>query len=95
MLTSRLFIIAIYVLVAYLPTLAMPWAHKVSSLEATHRREYFHVGGKYTNTSSGHILQNHIYVEQLTPHNGPTKPFPIILIHGGAQTGTVGFHTMY
>ncbi|KAH8651535.1 Alpha/Beta hydrolase protein [Tricladium varicosporioides] len=58
------------------------------SHEATHQRSHFYVGGNYINTSSGHILQNQVYVEQLTPHNGPTKPFPIVFIHGGAQTGT-------
>ncbi|KAH7411492.1 Alpha/Beta hydrolase protein [Cadophora sp. MPI-SDFR-AT-0126] len=56
--------------------------------ETPHHRSYFYVGGDYLTTSSGHILTDQMYVEKLTPVSGCTKPYPIIFIHGGAQTGT-------
>lgn len=30
-----------------------------------------------------------MYVEHLLPISGRTKPYPIVFLHGGAQTGTV------
>jgi hypothetical protein len=57
--------------------------------ESPHRRSFFYVGGQYINTSAGHVLQDQMYVEQLSPIGGSTKPYPIVFIHGGAQTGTV------
>ncbi|PVH77236.1 alpha/beta-hydrolase [Cadophora sp. DSE1049] len=56
--------------------------------ETRHHRSYFYVGGEYVNTSSGHILTGQMYVEKLTPVSGCTRRYPIIFIHGGAQTGT-------
>ncbi|KAG4438568.1 hypothetical protein IFR05_005943 [Cadophora sp. M221] len=53
-----------------------------------HRRSYFFIGGEYVNNSSGNILAGQMYVEKLTPVSGRTKPYPIVFIHGGAQTGT-------
>ncbi|EAW13684.1 alpha/beta hydrolase [Aspergillus clavatus NRRL 1] len=54
-----------------------------------HRRSYLYVGGQYTLNSDGeHILTGQMYVERLTPVNGPTKPHPIVLIHGADQTAT-------
>ncbi|KAL4976469.1 hypothetical protein BDW66DRAFT_166448 [Aspergillus desertorum] len=44
--------------------------------EAVHRRSYFYVGGEY------------MYVEKLSPENGSTQFCPIVILHGGAQTGT-------
>ncbi|KAL4813311.1 Alpha/Beta hydrolase protein [Aspergillus spinulosporus] len=35
-----------------------------------------------------HVFTNQMYVEKLTPTAGVTKPYPIIFIHGQAQTGT-------
>ncbi|EEH20133.1 hypothetical protein PABG_02392 [Paracoccidioides brasiliensis Pb03] len=52
-------------------------------------RRYFYAGGKYfSDGSGGHFLEGQIYVEQLNPIEGSTKPFPLIFIHGFAQTGT-------
>ncbi|EAU39414.1 conserved hypothetical protein [Aspergillus terreus NIH2624] len=59
------------------------------ALAIPHHRSYFYAGGNYTLTSSGeHIYTNQIYVERLTPLNGPTQPHPIVLIHGVDQTAT-------
>jgi hypothetical protein len=56
--------------------------------EAQHVREYFYVGGEYITTSAGSLYQNQMYVEKLTPPKVSQK-YPIIFLHGGAQTGTV------
>jgi len=57
---------------------------------APHTRKYFYAGGHYADDGTGnHIFKDQVYVEQLTPLNGPTKPHPIVFIHGQAQSGTV------
>lgn len=60
-----------------------------SSLEAQHRREYFYVGGEYVETPDGHIFENQMYVEKLSPADGSTRKFPVVFLHGGGQSGTV------
>lgn len=58
------------------------------SREAFAAREYFYVGGGYVNTGSGHLFSNQMYVEKLTPLK-PRQAYPLVFIHGQAQTGTV------
>ncbi|RDW83851.1 alpha/beta hydrolase [Aspergillus mulundensis] len=60
----------------------------VGSHEALHRRSYFYVGGEYVNTTDGWMMHNQMYVEKLSPANGTTQAYPIVILHGGAQTGT-------
>jgi hypothetical protein len=57
--------------------------------EALHHRSYFYVGGEYVNTTDGWMMHNQMYVEKLSPANGSTQLYPIVFLHGGAQTGTV------
>lgn len=59
-------------------------------------RDYFYAGGEYVEIGSGggHIFENQMYVEHLVPLNGVQKPFPLVFIHGQAQTGTVSFHRL-
>lgn len=57
--------------------------------QSSHVRSYFYAGGEYLPTPTGHILQNQMYVEKLSPHNGPRQPYPIVFIHGSFQSGTV------
>lgn len=54
-----------------------------------HTRSYFYVGGKYVDTPTGHLFQDQMYVEKLSPTCGQKQAFPIIFIHGNGQTGTV------
>jgi hypothetical protein len=61
-----------------------------NSGEAAAAREYFYVGGNYVNTSLGHIFSGQMYVEKLIPIK-PCQPYPLVFIHGQAQTGTVCF----
>lgn len=56
--------------------------------EAFASREYFYIGGSYVNTSTGHLFMDQMYVEKLSP-TAPSQPYPVVLIHGQAQTGTV------
>jgi hypothetical protein len=56
-------------------------------------REYFYVGGHYSNDGSGtgeHIFKEQMYIEKLSADScGKKKPYPIVFIHGQGQTGTV------
>ncbi|KAK2738235.1 hypothetical protein FQN55_000650 [Onygenales sp. PD_40] len=53
-----------------------------------HTRDYFYVGGGYINTEKGHIFQNQMYVEKLSPASGSTRKFPVVFLHGRGQSGT-------
>ncbi|KAK7942606.1 uncharacterized protein PG986_011719 [Apiospora aurea] len=71
---------------------ALLWLYCGSTfgLETPHRRSYFYVGGKYVDDGAGgHLLQDQMYVERLSPVDGPSQPTPIVLVHGQGQTGTV------
>ena len=59
--------------------------------EAPMVRSYLMVGGNYDDDGAGgHILRDQMYVEHLTPAHGIRQPHPIVMIHGGSQTGSVG-----
>ncbi|KAI9927233.1 hypothetical protein ASPWEDRAFT_177691 [Aspergillus wentii DTO 134E9] len=59
-----------------------------ATLSDAHTRSYFYAGGQYTLNDDGeYIFTNQIYVEKLTPEK-VTKPYPIVFIHGQAQTAT-------
>jgi pimeloyl-ACP methyl ester carboxylesterase len=48
---------------------------------------YFFVGGQYVESGGKRLMAGQMYVEYLTPQN-LTHPYPIVMIHGTAQTGT-------
>src|SRR5215467_12864243 len=52
-------------------------------------RGYFYVGGHYapTNEPGKDLMQGQIYVEVLAPKD-VRRPYPLVLIHGAAQTAT-------
>lgn len=59
--------------------------------EVPYVRSFFYAGGGYVDDGSGgHIYRDQMYVEKLVPVDGATQSVPIVLIHGQAQTGTVG-----
>jgi pimeloyl-ACP methyl ester carboxylesterase len=65
-------------------------AKKASKAKSTRigRYGHFFVGGKYHRMPDGErIMAGHIYVESFTPVR-VTQPLPIIMVHGGGQTGT-------
>ena len=68
-----------------------------SAEEATHPTDqgeinlsdhgYFFVGGNYRSVEGGDVMDGSMYVEHFRPREA-TRPYPIVLIHGGGQTGT-------
>ncbi len=48
---------------------------------------YFFVGGDYTNTKDGQIRTGQMYVQYQIPVER-THPYPVVMWHGGGQTGT-------
>ncbi|KAF4546065.1 Alpha beta-hydrolase [Lasiodiplodia theobromae] len=63
------------------------------SNESLHYRDFFYVGGRYVNTSSGNLTFDQIYVEKLTPAAGVKQPNPMVFFHGGGATGTTWLNT--
>jgi hypothetical protein len=58
--------------------------------ETPHIRKYLYAGGHYDSDGAGaHIFRDQMYVEHLIPLDRKVKPYPIVFIHGQAQTGTV------
>jgi pimeloyl-ACP methyl ester carboxylesterase len=51
------------------------------------QRTFFYVGGSYTGASDKEIMQGQMYVEKLQPQH-VKQPYPLVLIHGAAQTAT-------
>jgi pimeloyl-ACP methyl ester carboxylesterase len=49
------------------------------------RRHSFFVGGTYSGAPGAAVMHGQMYVEVLTPAR-VTRPFPLVLIHGAAQT---------
>src|SRR5215468_7985475 len=54
---------------------------------AVGQRGYFYAGGKYVGEAGKEIMQGQIYVEVLAPKD-VRRPYPLVLIHGAAQTAT-------
>lgn len=48
---------------------------------------YFFVGGRYTKTSDGQIMTGQMHVQYQVPAHR-TQPYPVVMWHGGGQTGT-------
>jgi len=74
---------------AYVPAQADPPKLPVPAIDqsAVALRGYFYVGGKYAGEPGKEIMQGQIYVEVLAPKD-VRRPYPLVLIHGAAQTAT-------
>jgi pimeloyl-ACP methyl ester carboxylesterase len=48
---------------------------------------YFHVGGSYQTIDKSEILVGQMYVWYQIPEQS-RRPYPVVLVHGGGQTGT-------
>ena len=74
---------------AYVPAQAEPPKLPVPAADqsAVALRGYFYVGGKYVGEPGKAIMQGQIYVEVLAPKD-VRRPYPLVLIHGAAQTAT-------
>jgi pimeloyl-ACP methyl ester carboxylesterase len=51
------------------------------------RQGYFFAGGKYSNHDNRTAMSGQLYVEFQIPSK-QTHPWPVVMIHGGGQTGT-------
>src|ERR1700682_6221485 len=51
------------------------------------KASYFFVGGKIDTSVEGSPMLGQMYVESMIPARR-TQPFPIVMVHGGGQTGT-------
>jgi len=51
------------------------------------QRGFFYVGGHYAGTGDGEVMTGQMYVEVLRPAR-VTRKYPLVLIHGAAQTAT-------
>ena len=51
------------------------------------RQGYLFAGGKYSASGGGQTMAGQLYAEYQIPSK-QTQPWPIVMIHGGAQTGT-------
>ena len=54
---------------------------------AVAQRGYFYVGGQYVGEPGKETMRGQIYVEVLAPKD-VRRPYPLVLIHGAAQTAT-------
>jgi pimeloyl-ACP methyl ester carboxylesterase len=83
--------IGIVALTALAPTVAQadPPKLPVPAIDqsAVALRGYFYVGGKYVGEPGKEIMQGQVYVEVLAPKD-VRRPYPLVLIHGAAQTNT-------
>ncbi|KAL8670911.1 MAG: hypothetical protein Q9168_004578 [Polycauliona sp. 1 TL-2023] len=62
--------------------------------EALAARTYFYVGGRYDGTGMGmHVIKDQMYVERLQPVGGARMRYPLVFVHGQAQTGTNWLNT--
>jgi hypothetical protein len=77
-----------FLLAAWATATASAWRGHSGEVQA--QRSYMYVGGQYILDNAGqHVFTDQMYVEKLVPAEGATKPYPIVFIHGQAQTGTV------
>src|SRR5215467_14542584 len=51
------------------------------------RQGYFFVGGTIDTSREGSPMVGHMYVEFQVPQKA-SHPYPVVMIHGGSQTGT-------
>jgi pimeloyl-ACP methyl ester carboxylesterase len=55
-------------------------------------RGYFYAGGRYVGEPGKEIMEGQIYVEVIAP-KAVKRPYPLVLIHGAAQTATNWMNT--
>lgn len=65
------------------PVVPVP-VHEQSAVKS---RGFFYVGGAYKGPDKNRVMSGQIYVEVLVPQK-IRRPYPLVLIHGAAQTAT-------
>jgi len=86
---SRIGLLLSLFVLASVPLRAEPPKLPVPAIDqsAVAQRGYFYVGGTYVGEPGKDIMQGQIYVEVLAPKD-VRRPYPLVLIHGAAQTAT-------
>lgn len=59
----------------------------IPTIESATSIGYFYAGGRYVGDAGRQVMQGATYVEVLRPRQ-VTRPYPLVLFHGAAQTGT-------
>src|SRR5215472_2578043 len=83
--TASIVIVAAFVGPAALAEVKLPVPTVDQSAVAS--RGFFYVGGHYVGEPGKHFMQGQIFVEVLAP-KVERRPYPLVLIHGAAQTAT-------
>jgi pimeloyl-ACP methyl ester carboxylesterase len=65
------------------PSVSVP-VHDQSAIKS---RGFFYVGGAYSGPDKQQVMSGQMYTEVLVPH-AIRRPYPLVLIHGAAQTAT-------
>jgi pimeloyl-ACP methyl ester carboxylesterase len=79
--------VAALALVATSAWTALAQQQAQSATSAVHQRSFFYVGGKYVGEPGKEVMRGQMYVERLAPRE-VRRPYPLVLIHGAAQTAT-------
>ncbi|MDE2364349.1 MAG: alpha/beta fold hydrolase [Hyphomicrobiales bacterium] len=58
-----------------------------SGPSAVYQRDFFYAGGAYVGEPGTQVMRGQMYVERLAPLK-VRRPYPLVLIHGAAQTAT-------
>jgi pimeloyl-ACP methyl ester carboxylesterase len=75
------------VVLALLAGCAQSLEHPETRMLSIAEQGYFYVGGQYTKTADGQVMSGQMYVQYQIPQNR-TQPYPVVMWHGGGQTGT-------
>lgn len=71
----------------FLAALGLLWANACGAQPITASHRSFFVGGHYAGPAGKQVMQGQMFVEALIPER-VTHPYPLVLVHGLAQTAT-------
>jgi pimeloyl-ACP methyl ester carboxylesterase len=80
----RLLALAALIVIAMTDTIAQQADPPPLSIK---RQGYLFAGGKYSTVNGRRVLSGHLYAEFQIPSR-QTHPWPIVMVHGGSQSGT-------
>jgi pimeloyl-ACP methyl ester carboxylesterase len=64
-----------------------PMMHHHGAYTPVARQGYFFTGGEYRAAKDGDVMVGQMFVQYQIPHHR-SSPYPIVMIHGGGQSGT-------
>jgi pimeloyl-ACP methyl ester carboxylesterase len=82
-------VVSVFALAALLITAAAPTVAQNKDLPplSIARQGYLFAGGKYSTVNGRRVMSGHLYAEFQIPSR-QTHPWPIVMVHGGGQSGT-------